>query len=82
MRKRTCILLSVFIALLVISVVYTNAQDKTVRHDNKKFEFESGHFKVVGELRARISRTHGGLAEKPVNFSSFRFPCSPLVTLL
>jgi dipeptidyl aminopeptidase/acylaminoacyl peptidase len=27
------------------------AQNKAVRHDNKRIEFESGHFKIVGELR-------------------------------
>ena len=51
MMKRTCILLLVFIALLVISSVHALAQSKTVRHDNKRYVFESGHFSVVGELR-------------------------------
>ena len=51
MTKRTCLLLSVFTALLVISSVSTMTQNKSARHDNRKIEFESGHFKVVGELR-------------------------------
>jgi dipeptidyl aminopeptidase/acylaminoacyl peptidase len=51
MRKRTGILLLVFTALLTISSFNTLAQTRAVRHDNKKIEFESGHFKVVGELR-------------------------------
>jgi pimeloyl-ACP methyl ester carboxylesterase len=51
MTKRTFFLLSVFTAILVIFSENSVAQNKAVRHDNKRIEFESGHFKIVGELR-------------------------------
>ena len=51
MTKRKRILIIVFILLLTIPDIPAMAQNKTVRHDNKKFIFESGQFKVVGELR-------------------------------
>jgi len=41
----------VFGALLVILDIHAIPQNKAVRHDNKRIEFESGQFKVVGELR-------------------------------
>lgn len=47
-------LIMAFIALLVIPPIHAMTQAKTVRHDNKKFAFESGQFKVVGELRIPI----------------------------
>ncbi len=51
MTKRIFIPLIVFIPFLFISSNHAVAQNRAVRHDNKKFVFESGHFKVVGELR-------------------------------
>jgi dipeptidyl aminopeptidase/acylaminoacyl peptidase len=51
MRKKASILLLVCCALLVILDIHIVAQNKAPRHDNKRIEFESGHFKVVGELR-------------------------------
>ncbi len=50
MKKSVYILMGVFISFLLIPNIHTMIQEKTLRHNNKKFVFESGHFKVIGEL--------------------------------
>lgn len=51
MIKRALILLAIFSALTVSLAINGMTSDKVIRHDTKKIVFESGHFKVIGELR-------------------------------
>jgi pimeloyl-ACP methyl ester carboxylesterase len=41
----------IFSALMVIPAFHAMTSEEMVIHDTEKFVFESGHFKVVGELR-------------------------------
>jgi pimeloyl-ACP methyl ester carboxylesterase len=51
MTKKTFILLAFFIVLIAIPASSAAAQEDVIRHDTERYVFESGHFKVVGELR-------------------------------
>jgi pimeloyl-ACP methyl ester carboxylesterase len=51
MIKRALLLFIIFGALTAIPFIHASTQGETVRHHVKKFEFESGHFKIMGELR-------------------------------
>jgi pimeloyl-ACP methyl ester carboxylesterase len=41
----------IFCALMGIPAFHAMTSDEVIRHDTEKIVFESGHFKVVGELR-------------------------------
>jgi hypothetical protein len=45
------ILFIIFIALLIIPATQAMTSGQAIRHKAEKFEFQSGHFDVVGELR-------------------------------
>ncbi len=51
MIKRALILITIFSAFIVMPDIHAMTSDKEILHDIEKFAFESGHFKVVGELR-------------------------------
>lgn len=51
MIKRALILPIIFCALTAIPSIHAMTSDQVIRHETEKFVFESGHFKVVGELR-------------------------------
>lgn len=51
MIKKAVILFIIFSVFIMIPIIQAKAADKTPRHETEKFVFESGHFKVVGELR-------------------------------
>lgn len=51
MIKKGLILISIFNFLVAALSIFASTQEPVVPHDTKRFVFESGHFKVVGELR-------------------------------
>lgn len=51
MIKRALILLSFFSALIVMPAIQPMASCQVIHHETEKFDFQSGHFNVVGELR-------------------------------
>ncbi|UCE20882.1 MAG: alpha/beta hydrolase [Candidatus Aminicenantes bacterium] len=51
MIRRAYIALIIFGAIIVIPAIHAMITDQAIRHEIKKFVFEPGHFKVVGELR-------------------------------
>jgi pimeloyl-ACP methyl ester carboxylesterase len=55
--KKAIISCAVFGVLITIPTIFAQAADEVVRHDTERVVFESGHFKVVGELR--IPKTDG-----------------------
>ena len=57
MLKKTLILMTIIFALMMIPIAQAKAADEVVPHDTERVVFESGPFKVVGELR--IPKTEG-----------------------
>ena len=51
MIRRALILFIIFSTFIIIPVIHAMIPDQVPPHDVEKFVFESGHFKVVGELR-------------------------------
>ncbi|MGD8536804.1 MAG: CocE/NonD family hydrolase [Candidatus Aminicenantes bacterium] len=51
MKRWTNILLVILGALTVIPAIHAMTSGQVIPHETKKFIFQSGHFKVVGELR-------------------------------
>jgi pimeloyl-ACP methyl ester carboxylesterase len=57
MTKKASIFFIIFSAFSMISIIQAKAAEETPPHDTERVVFESGLFKVVGELR--ISKTDG-----------------------
>ena len=51
MIKKAIISFAVFCVFITIPTLFALAADEVVPHDTERIVFESGHFKVVGELR-------------------------------
>jgi pimeloyl-ACP methyl ester carboxylesterase len=51
MKKKASALITVFYILAMIPFLSGMNSDEVIPHDIERFVFESGHFKVVGELR-------------------------------
>ena len=51
MIKKTLILIAIIFVLMIIPIARVKSADEVVPHDTERVVFESGHFKVVGELR-------------------------------
>jgi pimeloyl-ACP methyl ester carboxylesterase len=51
LTKKAFFLLAIFIVLAAIPASSDATQEEVARHDTERYVFESGHFKVVGELR-------------------------------
>jgi pimeloyl-ACP methyl ester carboxylesterase len=49
--RKAAILLLIFCIPIANSLIFAVTQEKTILHDTERYVFESGHFKVVGELR-------------------------------
>jgi pimeloyl-ACP methyl ester carboxylesterase len=49
--KKAVFLVAILIVLIAIPPILAMIQDKAIPHDTESIAFESGHFKVVGELR-------------------------------
>ena len=55
--NKAFILIIIFNILIISPSIIAQTKEKVVPHDIERFVFESGHFKVVGELR--IPKTEG-----------------------
>ena len=51
MAKKALSLLAIVTAIIAIPASSAAIQEEVVSHDTERFAFESGHFKVIGELR-------------------------------
>ena len=51
MTKKAIILIIIFSVFITSPSIFAQTQEKVVPHDTERYVFESGHFKVVGELR-------------------------------
>ncbi len=51
MINKAIFVFMIFSALIDTPAIFAQAPDVVIRHDTEKFVFESGHFKIVGELR-------------------------------
>ena len=49
--NKAFILIIIFSVLITSPSIFAQTKEKVVSHDTERLEFESGHFKIVGELR-------------------------------